>query len=235
VRVCVCVCARACVRVCARACARVRVRARARARVHVCLYSRMYLRVTFTKVTLMLEAARFKLFERVFGRPVTGLWAALHLLLKVRNSLVIFFIIVTVVSIIIFCVVIISVITVSMIMFIIIIIIIITPITILLLLQVLPDAATDLLGYLSKVQPLLPNLSSSHSHHMSPHTNQHFPIITTTTITTTPRFENPSAAKKSQNQQCWAPPSRWTLCARVCTPPVCCDARGCWLTCPVRA
>jgi hypothetical protein len=33
------------------------------------------------KVTKMLQSARFKIFEQIFGRPVTGLWAALHLLL----------------------------------------------------------------------------------------------------------------------------------------------------------
>jgi hypothetical protein len=51
------------------------------------------------KVTQMLQTARFKIFEGVFGRPVTGLWVALHMLVSV-----------------------------------------------------LPDAATDVLGYLSKVR-----------------------------------------------------------------------------------
>ncbi len=57
--------------------------------------------MTVVQVTQMLQAARFKTFEKVrvrrfhshralpltgyqvMGRPVTGLWAAMHLLLKV--------------------------------------------------------------------------------------------------------------------------------------------------------
>ncbi len=77
--------------------------------------------MTVVQVTHMLQAARFKTFEKVLrgqrshshpalhvtryqvmGRPVTGLWAAMHLLLKV-----------------------------------------------------LPDPATDVLGYLSKVCHML--------------------------------------------------------------------------------